>query len=956
MLSAVDQLRKILSVFVSTMFTLIMVVVLVAAFSSSSSAESNVSTSVLHVNATEKDASSFWTLVAHLVKPSRIYTKAWLSPPAEKEDGDQTPNVEHRMALPLIYVGIGDTVSPIARDDDYQAQEDETITIVTAKGILANDVDTGNGVIRATLVNDVSNGELNLSEEGAFSYTPNPNFNGYDTFTYIATDGTAVSNRATVRLTVNAVNDAPEVNDDEYETTVDTILTIEREKGVLSNDMDVDQDTISSILMGNVSKGTLEFSNDGTFVYTPSPSFFGQDTFSYRATDGASLSERAIVTLTVMSVNDAPVAADDSYEMAKNSTLAIDAKGVLANDEDLNADSLEAVLVDNVSNGSLTLYKTGAFDYTPNPDYVGQDSFTYNAFDGVDLSNLAFVTVTVDAFNGAPVAVNDMYNVSSGEVLRISTENGVLFNDSDPDEEELKAVLVDPTANGIVDLSDNGAFEYRPNSNFRGQDIFTYYATDTIFDSNVATVTISVDNNNSAPRILTGVISFTEQIVDNNVGETHFVVGAYLDNDNEIDIAATDYVKGMVYLYKNNGDGSFEKSIIDPNLRGAYPLDLGDVDQDGKVDLLAAGYQDDAFVWYRNIGDGSFKRIDIDLNIDGPHSIIARDLNEDGHVDFVTSSQNAGTIGWYENDKSLNFTRHVIDDTTLVAKRAEVGDIDGDGDLDVVAASTGIDEIAWYENDGNEEFTKHIIDGKADAAYFVSVAKIDKDEDLDVFGAIQNDNEISFYENDGDGNFVQNKIDRTAMAARAVIPADIDRDGDIDALAASPNDDTVAWHENDGTGSFTKHVISGAADGSYGVFAIDMDHDGDVDVLSARRDDDTVAIFWHFRLHTIGVAQGGIVTIDSSQLRTTDNDDGPSALIYTITSLPESGEIRVDDDSLDLGSTFTQEEVNNGRLVYDHDGSLPELDEFSFTVGDGGENTVKPVDGLIQFVVSGESP
>ena len=89
---------------------------------------------------------------------------------------------------------------------------------------------------------------------------------------------------------------------------------------------------------------------------------------------------------------------DDSYQTAENTPLATDTtSGVLANDSDIEMDALQAILESGVSNGVLNLNADGSFDYTPNADFIGQDSFTYHAFDGLTASNTATVTLTVDA-------------------------------------------------------------------------------------------------------------------------------------------------------------------------------------------------------------------------------------------------------------------------------------------------------------------------------------------------------------------------------------------------------------------------------------------------------------------------------------------------------------------------------------------------------------------------------
>jgi hypothetical protein len=106
---------------------------------------------------------------------------------------------------------------PFAVADGYTTLED-TPLVVAAAGILANDIDPGPGPLQALLITDVSNGTLALNDGGSFTYTPNPNYVGADSFTYRASDGTADSNPIPVTLTVTPDNDVTVAVDDGYTT------------------------------------------------------------------------------------------------------------------------------------------------------------------------------------------------------------------------------------------------------------------------------------------------------------------------------------------------------------------------------------------------------------------------------------------------------------------------------------------------------------------------------------------------------------------------------------------------------------------------------------------------------------------------------------------------------------------------------------------------------------------
>ncbi len=99
--------------------------------------------------------------------------------------------------------------APVAANDSYSTDQDTPLTVVVADGVLDNDTDADNDSLTAVLDTDVSNGTLTLNSDGSFSYTPDSGFTGSDSFTYLANDGTADSNVATVDITVNAVQGTP---------------------------------------------------------------------------------------------------------------------------------------------------------------------------------------------------------------------------------------------------------------------------------------------------------------------------------------------------------------------------------------------------------------------------------------------------------------------------------------------------------------------------------------------------------------------------------------------------------------------------------------------------------------------------------------------------------------------------------------------------------------------------
>ena len=270
--------------------------------------------------------------------------------------------------------------------------------------------------------------------------------------------------------------------------THDRVLIV-RSPGVRAGDSDPDGDALTASLLSGPSNGRLTggaIAATGAFTYTPDPGFIGTDSFTYRVSDGW---KTASATVRITVTDTAPVAVGDAWSVRHDRELVVAAPGVLGNDSDADGDSLSAARTSGPAHGSVSVAANGRVTYTPDAGYVGPDSFTYRASDGVASST---ATVRLEVTNASPVAVGDHYATTGWEPLEIGPGAGLLGNDFDDDGDGLSVTLTEGAAHGSVSVDPAGSFGYRPADGFVGIDRFSYTTSDGLATSTPAVVLLTV--------------------------------------------------------------------------------------------------------------------------------------------------------------------------------------------------------------------------------------------------------------------------------------------------------------------------------------------------------------------------------------------------------------------------------------------------------------------------------
>jgi hypothetical protein len=520
---------------------------------------------------------------------------------------------------------------PTASNDSYATEENTTLREY-GSGVLGNDSDPDNDNLSAELVSDVSNGRLSLDSDGSFRY--NPRRPGDDSFTYRVSDGDGGSDTATVSISVSG------------DSTADI------DKGVAFWCGKVSQ---------HVSGGEWVTDPDG-ISGCPSKSRHADSKLSYcqkwypetdtvrragveriffysRNNDEPSSYSNKMTYQCVssQSSNDDPNAYNDSYSVDEGSNLREWGFGVLSNDSDPDGDTLEASLVSGPASGRVNLDADGSFAYkTGRP---GEYSFTYRVSDGNGGTDQATVNISVTGSNRAPNATDDSYQMTMNWFLiglndgsipnnhNILAEN-LLVNDSDPDNDSLRATVVAPPKNGTVSMFGGGVFVYAMNTYGRANyssitDSFRYRVNDGNGGTDTARVTINITNTNSAPNASDDSYSTDE---NTNIDESSPGV---LGNDNDSD-----------------GD-SLDASLVSENTNNGSL----DFDPDGSFTYYPSSAGSDSFTYEAKDGNGGTDQATVDISVtksDVSASLQATpdEVDQGDSATLTVSSRNANSCSW----------------------------------------------------------------------------------------------------------------------------------------------------------------------------------------------------------------------------------------------------------------------------------------------------------------------
>jgi hypothetical protein len=629
---------------------------------------------------------------------------------------------------------------PVANDDSADTSEYTWVTIDVA----ANDTDTDDNLDPATSNTGCgtctmpADGMLLNNGDGTFNYRPNLDYIGQDSFVYEICDTLGACDTAAVNITVTPTNDPPTANDDTVVTPESTGVTI---IDVAVNDTDPDDNldptTANSICAygssgcNGASNGALVDNGDGSFDYTPNPDFNGPDSFVYEICDTIGACDTATVSITVECISHPPMANDDSASTTEDTLVTID---VAANDSydpcgNLNLDPTTANSTcangssgcTGPANGSLINTGNGTFEYTPNPDFNGSDSFVYEICDTGGSCDTATVSITVNPLAPDILEVrvaassDDAEERDTGKMSLTSSDLELVFDRSGNQTVGMRfnVINIPPGANitnAYIQFQVDETLPADPTDlTIQGEDV-----------DNALTFTSATNNISSRPRTTAGVawspVAWTtvgeagpdEQtsniasIVQEIVNRPGWVSGNSLviiiTGTGERTAEAYDGVSAaapLLHVEYNTGPPNDPPVANDDNVNmpedTLVTIDVAanDTDPEGSLDPTSANTTcptcaDPAGGALVNNGDGSF---DYTPNPDfnGPDSFVYEICDTIGACD--TAAVNI-TVDPVDDPPVANYDTDSTSKDTLVTIDVAANDIDPDGNLDPASANT----------------------------------------------------------------------------------------------------------------------------------------------------------------------------------------------------------------------------------------------------------------------------
>nr|WP_102363303.1 tandem-95 repeat protein [Vibrio cyclitrophicus]PMF46988.1 polymer-forming cytoskeletal family protein [Vibrio cyclitrophicus] len=448
------------------------------------------------------------------------------------------------------------TVSPVndgpeAQDQAFTVGEDGVLTF-NDQDLLTGATDIeGDDLSVEGVTYTGADGVLTDNGDGTYSFAPNENFNGDVNFSFNVSDGTDTVT-ANIDVSVTPENDPPVAGSTSYTVHEDNSITISNEQ-LLANSSDIEGEVAIDSVTYSGCDGVLEINGDGTYTFSPNENFNGEVSLDVVVVDEDDAAVSTTAGITVLEVNDPPVAGPTSYTVDEDSVLTFNETQVLLNASDIEGDVQLVEINYDGPDGIFSINGDGTCSFAPNENFNGQVQLdvTIQDEDGAQVDT--HITVDVLPINDVPVSGDLAYSVEEDGSITLSQEQ-LLSQANDVDGDDLTASNLMVDGDATVTANDDGSFTITPDANFNGDIDLTFDINDGV-DTLVATADLTVNPVNDLPQPQDQAFSIGEDGVLNFTDEDLLTGATDIDGD-DLSVEGVTYT-GADGVLTDNGDGSY---------------------------------------------------------------------------------------------------------------------------------------------------------------------------------------------------------------------------------------------------------------------------------------------------------------------------------------------------------------------------------------------------------------
>ncbi|HHF0536068.1 TPA: tandem-95 repeat protein [Vibrio alginolyticus] len=608
--------------------------------------------------------------------------------PSENFYGDIEFSYDVTDGEEVVAAGLDLTVTPVndapePQDQAFTVGEDGLLTFTDADLLTgATDVEGDNLTVEGVTYTG-ADGVLTDNGDGTYSFAPNENFNGDVNFTFDVSDG-ADTVTANIDVTVTPENDPPVAGSTSYTVHEDNSITISDEQ-LLANSSDIEGDVAISSVSYSGSDGVLEINGDGTYTFSPNENFTGDVSLDVVVVDEDGAVDTTTAGITVLEVNDPPIAGTTSYTIDEDEVITISAEQLLANSSDIEGE----VALDSVSysgsEGIFTDNGDGTFSFAPNQNFNGEVNLDVVVVDEDGATASTTANIDVLPINDAPVSGDLAYSVDEDNSITLSQEQ-LLAQASDVESDALTASNLVVDGDATVTANDDGSFTITPDANFNGDIDITFDINDGS-DTIVATADLTVNPVNDLPQpedqAFTigedGVLTFTDQ---------DLLDGATDIDGDDLSVEGVTYT-GADGVLTDNGDGTYSfapNENFNGDVNFTFDVSDGTDTVTANIDVSVTPENDPPVAGstsYTVHEDNSITISDEQLLVN------SSDIEGDVSIDSVSYSGNDGVLeingdGTYTFSPNENFNGEVSLDVVV---------IDEDGATDSTTAGITVLEV-----------------------------------------------------------------------------------------------------------------------------------------------------------------------------------------------------------------------------------------------------------------------